>query len=159
MNVVQEWVSNLPLMQQTVLLCALRGPDGSMKNAGCKYLLRWYRRCILKSAMDGSIFLDPYTEGGGSFMGPIPNSMDWALTEYFNSIDSLPHHYQMHFLHAIEILGYKHPHSIISKRWFYIYNKYVQKMHLNIETVEQLDYRLRDNEEQWASCQIPPDGD
>ena len=30
-NVLQDWVSDLPMMQQTVLLTAVRGPDGLPK--------------------------------------------------------------------------------------------------------------------------------
>jgi len=49
-------------MQQSVLLTAVRGPDGLPKYHSSKYLLRWYRRCILLSAMDGRVLEIQSTE-------------------------------------------------------------------------------------------------
>jgi hypothetical protein len=46
-SVLQDWVCELPLMQQTVLVVALRGPDNVDKNHIGKFLLRWMRRCVL----------------------------------------------------------------------------------------------------------------
>ena len=45
-TVLQPWVSGLTFMQQTVLLTAIRGPDGVPKYGPTKMLLRWFRRCI-----------------------------------------------------------------------------------------------------------------
>src|SRR5262245_28467293 len=47
--VLQDWVQERPFMQQTVLLTAIRGPDGIAKYSSVKLLLRWYRRCVLLS--------------------------------------------------------------------------------------------------------------
>ena len=69
-TVLQPWVATLTLMQQTVLLTAIRGPDGLPKYGPTKQLLRWYRRCILLSAMDQRVLTDPLQSGGGSFTGP-----------------------------------------------------------------------------------------
>lgn len=48
--VMQTWTASLPMMQQTVLLENTRGPDTIAKYHPSKFLLRWYRRCILISA-------------------------------------------------------------------------------------------------------------
>lgn len=159
MIVTQEWTHGLKLMQQTVLLTAVRGPDGIGKYHPCKFLLRWYRRCLLLSALDGKVFKTPYEHGGGSFTGPsyTPTVMehDWrpgmdeVVGEYLKSLDELPHHYQLHFMHAIEIMGYKHPDEEIRKWWYRVYYELVRDMHLQIETEEAMDYRLCDNEDQW----------
>ncbi len=166
MNVVQEWVSELTMMQQTVLLEATRGPDGLKKYHPSKYLLRWYRRCILVSAMDGAVITDPLDSSrGGSFTGPIPTTYealvlglpnpyweyhaDAVVTEYLQEIDEVPHHFQLHIMHAFEILGYKHPDRRIRKWWCGVYVRLVRDMHLNVELEEQLDYRLGDSREQW----------
>ena len=53
--VLQDWVLELTMMQQSVLIAAVRGPDGIAKNHVAKLLLRWYRRCILKSAFDQAV--------------------------------------------------------------------------------------------------------
>src|SRR6185295_18556768 len=116
--VTQEWTHELPMMQQTVLLTAIRGPDGLPKYGGVKMLLRWYRRCVLLSAMDGKVLSNPYDNNGGSFTGPsfVPrptmphpslyfnweSRMDAVVGEYLREIDAIPHHFQMHFIHAAE---------------------------------------------------------
>lgn len=182
MNVLQEWVSEIPMMQQTVLLTAVRGPDGVTKYHPSKYLLRWYRRCLLLSAMDGRTIEDPYEENGGSFTGPtmkcyvtpdgvgycytplavdgvkcdtVVQALDITATEYIKSLDAVPHHYQLHFMHAVEILGYKHPRSDIRKWWNTLYERLVNDMHLRSEPENDLDQRLGDSRDQWLSVADP----
>ena len=161
MIVTQEWTHDLPMMQQTVLLTAIRGPDGVPKYHPSKYLLRWYRRCVLYGALDHNIFKTPYEPGGGSFTGPSyePTTLshDWTepmqaiLDEYLRSLDELPHHFQLHFMHAAEIVGYKHPDERIRSWWRHVYQQLVHDMHLNPETERQMDFRLADSEAQWRS--------
>lgn len=67
--VTQEWTHALSMMQQTVLLTAVRGPDGHPKYGAVKMLLRWFRRCVLFSAIDGAVLVTPCQPGGGSFTG------------------------------------------------------------------------------------------
>jgi hypothetical protein len=69
-SVVQDWVSELPLMQQTVLLSAIRNTDMKYdRNMITKHLMKWYRRCVLLSAFEGKVISDPFESGGGSFTG------------------------------------------------------------------------------------------
>src|SRR4051794_40210232 len=123
-SVLQEWTADLPMMQQTVLLTAVRGPDGLPKYHPSKYVLRWYRRCVLLSAMDGRVLTDPVEPNGGSFTGPAltpspgahryrctPDErwcqgMNERIDNYLQSLDEVPHHFQLHLMHAVEILGY-----------------------------------------------------
>ncbi|WP_210269133.1 hypothetical protein [Tardiphaga robiniae] len=166
MPVIQEWIHALPLMQQTVLLTAIRGPDGIGKYHPVKYLLRWFRRCTLYSAMDRRILKTPFEDGGGSFTGPsfdisrhgrvnVTTWMDELAGEYLRSLDELPHHFQMHFMHAAEILGYKHPDAAVRAWWEKTYLRLVHDLHLWPETVEQLDRRLGDNRSQWLERNDP----
>lgn len=191
-TVLQPWVSDLTLMQQTVLLTAIRGPDGLPKYGPTKQLLRWYRRCILLSAMDQRVLTDPLQSGGGSFTGPsidlsvLQNKAadrsrargdEWSpafylmtieqaiadqmgedgwepllhevVGDYLRSLDAIPHHFQLHLLHAVEIVGYKHPDQRIRGWWLQTYERLVHDMHLWPETEEQLDRRLGDNRDQW----------
>jgi len=67
--VLQKWVCRLPFMQQTVILSSIRGPDGAGKYSKVKPLLRWFRRCVLVSSLDGCVLSDPFDRRGGSFMG------------------------------------------------------------------------------------------
>ena len=207
-SVLQPWVTELPLMQQTVLLTAIRGPDGTPKYGNVKMLLRWYRRCVLFSAMDRTILGNPYSDNGGSFTGPSisktllgnkvhdklqeqegPNNayfegctpwdrvqrmdlnelagfaeehlggwealMDEVVGNYLRELDALPHHFQLHFLHAAQILGYKHEEPRIRNWWRKTYERLVHDMHLWPETEEQMDARLGDNREQWLARNDP----
>ena len=161
--VTQEWTHELTCMQQTVLLTAVRGPDGVAKYHPCKYLVRWYRRCVLLGALDHNVFDNPYDPRGGSFTGPSyewPEALgehDWyekmnpVVERYLQSLDELPHHFQLHLMHAAEIVGYKHPDSNIRSWWHWVYLELVKDMHLSPETEEELDYRLGDSEEQWRN--------
>lgn len=206
-SVLQPWVHDLTIMQQTVLLTAVRGPDNTPKYGPTKYLLRWYRRCILMSSLDHCVIDNPW-EGmkGGSFMGqsivahfyagdntanampfgfsevgaletrPIPGpsfgtwqeAMDDVVSAYLREVDAIPHHFQLHCMHAAEIVGYKHPGVIhdtgrrddngfpveghdgsVRLWWNAVYNRLVNDMHLHPETEAELDRRLGDNREQW----------
>lgn len=162
--VIQLWVTRLTYMQQSVLLACVRGPDNIEKYHACKYLVRWYRRCILISAMDGEVISNPWDTRGGSFTGPSlsrqqvelmrggyswQNMMDDRINNYIQSLDVLPHHYQMHFLHGAEIIGYKHPNDEIRIWWRRLYYRLVKDMHLEPETKEAMDERLGDNRAGW----------
>lgn len=157
-SVLQTWVNNLTMMQQTVLLTAVRGPDGLPKYGSAKLLLRWYRRCILLSAMDQAVLSTPYEVGGGSFTGPSFSALyadDWQgemseiVSSYLRELDAIPHHFQLHLLHAAEIVGYKHPDRNTRVWWRTTYERLVHDMHLWPETEDQLDRRLGDNRDQW----------
>jgi hypothetical protein len=215
-GVLQHWVGGLTLMQQTVLLTAIRGPDGVPKYGPTKMLLRWFRRCILFSAMDRRVLADPLDPSGGSFTGPsidrhllitafhqrksreaedynqdvidgggepivlsVEDDRDpWTMShrelideqlssdgweelmhqvvdQYLRELDAIPHHFQLHLLHAAEIVGYKHPVERVRAWWFQTYTRLVHDMHLWPETEEQLDRRLGDNREQWLERNDP----
>lgn len=171
--VTQPWTWKLTFMQQSVLLTAIRGPDGIHKNHISKRLIRWLRRCTLYSAFDRTILALPYDDGepqGGSFTGPSlllhptrgrtwfffenqrspeffstwQEGMHGILEEYMQQTDEMPHHFQLHFLHAAEIVGYKHSRDEIREWWSTAYCRLVNDMHLRPELEETMDRRLSD---------------
>lgn len=155
--VTQEWTHTLPMMQQTVLLTAVRGPDGLPKYGSVKMLLRWYRRCVLLSAMDGKVLENPHDDNGGSFTGPslgVPIErwevgMNTHVDAYLRELDAIPHHFHMHLMHAAEILGYKHPEPRVREWWLRVYARFVNDMHLHLETADEMDERLGDDRSGW----------
>jgi hypothetical protein len=166
MIVTQPWTHELPMMQQSVLLSAIRGPDGLPKYAGVKMLLRWYRRCVLLCAMDGRVIGNPLDEGGGSFIGPsvkwtLPHSLSWRdlmddlVDDYLRELDGIPYHFQMHFMHGVEILGYRHPNDEIRNWWRGVYERLVHDMHLHPEAFTEMMQRLGDNREGWLARSDP----
>lgn len=76
------------------------------------------------------------------------------MNDYFDKMDSIPLHYYLHFMHASEIIGYKHPVEFVRKFWNEFYIKCVHKMHLQIETEEMLDDRLGDTISGWKKREV-----
>lgn len=168
--VLQSWVMELPMMQQSVLITSCRGPDTLHKEHIAKSLCRWLRRSFLTSAFAKKVFHDPYDDDGGSFTGPcrVPidprktyvtafghqqYSIDEALDLYLKFVDEVPHHFHLHLMHAAEIIGYKHPHPNIRRWWNRAYQRMVRDAHLNPETEEQMDKRLGDNRDDWLEAE------
>jgi len=156
-SVLQDWVHGLTFMQQSVLIAAVRGPDGLRKDHCSKVLCRWLRRSFLFSAFQRRPYDNPHEPGGGSFTGPsCPGAtndwepeMDMAVEEYLRHVDEMPHHFQLHFMHAAEILGYKHEDPRIQTWWHRTYLKLVNDAHLFPESEAQMDRRLGDFEAHW----------
>jgi hypothetical protein len=160
-TVMQDWTLHLTFMQQTVLLTAIRGPDGLRKNSPAKPLLRAYRRTILVSSLDGCALPDPWAPGGGSFMAPLPHtaSLHDAMADFIRGADEMPHHFYMHVAHAAEIVGYKHPAVQVAHDWHGFYLAICNDLHMEPETEKKLDYRLGDSRDQWLDSQRTPIGD
>ncbi len=153
-SVLLPWLKKLSHMQQSVLLTAIRGPDGLPKRHVAKYLLRWLRRCIMYSAFDKVELTDPHNQRGGNFTGPIPRgrSLENLTAEYLQSVDEVPHHFHLHLVHAAEILGYRHPIQSVADFWGDFYFKAVEDMHMEPETPEHMEVRLGDNQAQWMAA-------
>lgn len=168
-NVLQKWVTeNCTLMQQTVLLGIVRGPDNTAKYHPVKPVLRWYRRCLLLSALDGEVISNPHDKRGGSFTGPSylfedpeqygfswEQEMKPVVDNFMQTMDEMPIHYWLHMMHAIEIMGYKHSDLRIKQWWRGFYVRMVHAMHVYPETEEQLDKRLGDTREGWLERSDP----
>jgi len=155
-SVLQNWVEGLSFMQQSVLISAIRGPDTLRKDHNSKLLMRWLRRCVLYSAFETyrngtpTTLNTPFTPGGGSFTGPV-EGIDAVFTEYLRNVDELPHHFHLHFMHAAEIIGYKHPLLWTRSWWHRAYSRIVNDMHLNLETETEMDDRLTGDEVTWRA--------
>jgi len=78
-------------------------------------------------------------------------SFDSQRDTYLRHVDELPHHFQLHFMHAAEIVGFKHPDSAIRTWWREFYEMLVNDAHLFPETEEQMDERLSDFEPAWRA--------
>lgn len=173
-SVLQDWVMELTHMQQSVLIASVRGPDGLRKDHPSKALCRWLRRCFLISAFDGKALTDPVYPGGGSFTGPsvteeeieafrkshpIYQRLAWHYVmidkakDYLRYVDEMPHHFQLHMMHAAEILGYKHPNDHVQYFWNQFYLMIVNDAHLRPEPEADMDRRLGDSEHNWRAAE------
>ncbi len=133
-SAVQPWLSKLSWKTQTVLLSALRGCDGKEKEDYSKPFTRKFRSVVLFDA-------------GAS---DVPNSFmhdsvgEENVVKFISNLDHYPMHWLIHFTHAIEIIGYYHPHPRIKDFWFTMYVNITHALHFNIETKAQLEERLED---------------
>lgn len=145
-QLLPDWMSELPIQQQAVLVLALRGPDGYYKNHPCKDLLRAYRSFVLVSARVGRML--HIGERIGTFMDltKFGDILLWndVVDAWFSTFDELPIHYQGHLMHGIQILGYKHPHDFVRSRWLAVYVRWCQALHVIPEDEEAMDARLCD---------------
>lgn len=148
----QEWIFDLSMQQQSVLVLALRGADGLSKEHPSKVLLRRYRACILKSAHLGRALR--FGEEVDSFhsLNNWWNERHWSemLRAFFRNVDDLPLHFTLHLMHGVQILGYKHPDQGVRSRWGTVYHAFVHQFHLMPENEAEMDHRLGDwGREHW----------
>lgn len=133
MNVLQDWLSNLTFRQQTVLIAAVRGPDGIDKYDFVRTLVRELRRVVLNDAAPGN-----------GFMADEWPSWDKIEECFLKRPDAYPFHWLIHFMHAAEVIGYKHPTEAVEMRWRALYFDMCGMLHVNPETEAQMDIRLQD---------------
>lgn len=146
-SIVQDWAAILGLRHQGVLVSAVRGCDSVTREDASKILVRTYRGVLLKSHC-GDI------QKAASFMIPFdPKMWDAYKMEFLASIDHYPNHWLLHFMHACEIVGYKHSDGPIRVAFTQLYYKLVRKFHLMSETESVLDQRLNADEFTFAKDQ------
>jgi hypothetical protein len=146
-SIIQAWASNLGLRHQGVLVSAIRGCDSALREDASKYLVRAFR----------GILLIPHCKDlskAASFMVPFDQTLwDASKTEFLKSIDHYPNHWLLHFAHAAEVTGYKHPDAPVRAAFLALYLRLVKKFHMNPESEQQLDDRLNPDEETFAMQQ------
>lgn len=135
-SVVKEWLSELSMMQQTVVLEMLRGCDGTSKNDPTKLIIRFLRKCVLHRA------------GNGSFMDVDMRILLCNVKEFFEDCDKYPLHFVMHLIHAAEVIGYKHPDKEVAEFWKNFYLDLCHTIHINPESEKEMDKRLRDGRDE-----------
>lgn len=148
-SVLHEWVIELPLRYQGVLLSAVRGCDTAPKNDPSKLLARVFRAVILKSP---AIELEKTKPT--SFMEILPpEDVASRMEDFVRYWDQYPMHYVMHMAHAAQIVGYKHPDTQTAALWGAFYTLCCDKMHVAPETPDQLKARLEAPERLFEKAQ------
>ena len=149
-SVVRLWLSErCTFKQQTVLLSALRGCDGMPKEDISKKFTRRLRNVLLLAADRSS----PDTPG--TFMYTAVTDED--IARFTNHLDHYPMHWLIHFTHAVEIVGYKHPFYNARQWWLTLYLAICAGLHLNPETEMSLDERLVDDDPEPATQELNND--
>lgn len=138
-SMVQEWVTELGLRHQGTLFTGVRGCDTAPKHDVTKPLMRAIRFAIF-------VAFDPreLTEPKG-FMFYTPESFAETVREFSKSMDHYPSHFIWHAIHAIEVIGYKHPDVATRQQFRHAYYTLVHKFHVNPEAEEEMDRRLTED--------------
>lgn len=158
-SVLQFWVTFLPFTQQALLMLALRGPDGLPKHTSAKKILHYLRGVVIKPAYpdfhleDGFMCIDYGENQNNEIVGikdPSVNELrpfGWKFNKvakhFFADVDSLPHHFLMHLIHAAEVIGYNHPDADIASVWCQFYGEACLSFHMIPESKRELNQRLK----------------
>lgn len=137
-SVLKDWVMNLGLREQGVLLTAIRGCDLTPKFPldSPEKTLTAFVRCAVMNPFDArEIDSEP-----GCFMQTKPPAK-FRLT----MIEHYPLHWVIHLLHALQIIGYRCPDKTFSLPAVELYLSMVKSLHLNPETLEQMEARLSED--------------
>lgn len=146
-SILQDWVQELGLRYQGVLISAVRGPDIGAKHDAIKRLVRGLRADVLNAHVG-----DP--KKAKSFIEPIDDDDFVSITSRaLLELDPLPMHYVMHLAHACEILGYLHPELEKNTLWLNAYHRICKKLHLNPEHLYELNRRLDADEDTFFDLQ------
>jgi hypothetical protein len=145
--IVQPWAASLGLRHQGVLMSAVRGPDGVPREDPIKVLVRMFR----------GVVLTPHCQDvklASSYMMPhIRETFQDNSTLVLKSLDHYNLHFFMHFTHAVQIVGYHYPESPVNRDYNNLYHRICKKLHINPETVTQLELRLNADEKTFALSQ------
>jgi hypothetical protein len=142
-SVLQDWVMELPLREQGTLLTCVRGCDLEPKtwtSTGVAYsagrrLTAFIRWCFMVPADPREV----NSQEGAFMMSEPPEHCKPS------EFGHLPEHWFAHAMHALEVIGYRHPDPAVAQQAFDLYCRFVHTLHLNIETKEQMITRLSED--------------
>jgi hypothetical protein len=139
-SVLQDWVMELPLREQGVMISAVRGCDISPKpiepgTGGVERHLAAYLRYLILNAADPREIDVP-----GAFMRSDP-PIDFRASE----LGHLPVHYYSHLMHAFQVVSDRHPEFPVRLRCLDIYATMVNGLHLEPEGSATMRNRLSED--------------
>lgn len=147
-SILQDWVMELGLRHQGALVSIIRGCDGVPKNDPSKGLIRALRYELLVphcgDAAKAASFIEKVTR----------TELLGRMQAVAKNFDHYPVHFLLHLLHAAEIIGYKHA---CGRPWLLFYAHLCGKMHVNVETEDQMDARLNATEEEFGKAATAED--
>lgn len=146
-SVIQDWVCKLGLRYQGVLVSAVRGCDTAPRDDASKLLVRVYRGEILNSTAEEGKQPKSYISYATT------EELAKLMQDYVRNWDHYPFHYNTHFVHAAQILGYYHHDERRKRMWHAFYLTCCKKMHVLPETRDQLAARLEAPEEEFGKLQ------
>jgi hypothetical protein len=138
-SILYDWVQQIGLRHQGVILAAQRGCDGVGKQDVTKPIMRAIRAVTLVP-YDARELFEPK-----GYMYYDHNSFDEAVAVVSKSMDEYPLHFILHMIHGLEVIGYKHPDFHVRRHFNNAYCKLVRKFHMVPESEADLDARLTED--------------
>jgi hypothetical protein len=135
-SVLQDWVMNLPLRHQGVLLAGCRGCDLAPKmplDSPERHLTAYIRWCFMVPADVREVDIP------GAFMQSRPPKFKPSEFGHY------PQHWYSHVMHALQVIGYKHYDIEVREEAFGLYCMMVESLHLDIESHDNMDERLTED--------------
>jgi hypothetical protein len=131
-SVLQDWVMDLPLKMQSVLLTSTRGPD-NFRYESVKVVNRWIRSHLFHDADPSNPFIlkagDPHPL---SLLDTLEHDLEYVTVHYFG-----------HLIHALQIIGYRHPNDPTRSMALGLYSELCQRiLHLPAESRTAMEARL-----------------
>jgi len=143
-SVLRDWVMELPLRHQGVLITALRGCDSAPKENSAKPLVRALRYAVLNPADEREVGMP------SAFMSP--GFSDEELRAFLKDWDHYPIHFVQHLMHACQVVGNCYPPeeklrgpSTAGSAFLFAYHSMVHKLRLNPETPAEMHARLTED--------------
>lgn len=139
-SVLQDWVAEMPLREQGTLLTAVRGCDLTPKyplNSLERRLVGFIRWSFMNPADPREVDAEP-----GCFFISQPPDLKAVKP---SALGHYPWHWLSHVIHAMEVIGFRHPDEAVRASAHGIYVKLVHSAHLTPETFEQFEARLSED--------------
>lgn len=148
-SVLQDWVMELPLREQGVLLTGIRGCDTAPKDPktiqekwGCstgecqaeRELAAFLRYCVIHPADPREVDIP------GAFFKSTPPE-NWKPSQFGH----YPLHWYSHIMHCFEVVAYRHPNIYLADECSEIYTRLVHALHLNVESKPAMIQRLSED--------------
>ena len=145
-SVLLSWLSDkCSWKEQTVVLCALRGPD-SGGSPEVKSLVRWIRRVSLKNAAPDKTFMQ---------VSPLESVFELAENKPL-VLDMLPVHFLCHLMHAFQVISHRHSDFHIRVIAATAYDDLCDYLHVVPENERLMTIRLQDetSAEDLKKCHV-----
>lgn len=143
-SVLQDWVMDLPLREQGTLLTAVRGCDlapkewdetGSyVRETPERRLTAFIRFAFMKPADPREVDIP-----GAFFQSSPPKTLKVSALGHY------PLHWYSHVMHALEVIGYRHPIDPVRQAALGCYLQLVKNLHLRHECYEDFYTRLSED--------------
>jgi hypothetical protein len=132
---LRDWVEELPLREQGVLLSGMRGCDLTPKvplDSPERQLVSYLRYVVCHPNDESEV-----GAASGAYMQFEPPG-NWMPSEFGH----YPQHWYAHTMHAFQVVGYRHPNGMIRATAEDIYLRFVHSLHLEPESFDTMVARL-----------------